>query len=86
MKILAGLKMDHKGPNWHDCVFVSYDSTFRIGSLVFYVLQEFEDINVSKLREPIFLKKFLLVQKQAKKAQNGIIYLFAHYGSFFSQD
>ena len=40
----------------------------------------------SKLTEPNFLEKFLVVQKRAKKAQNGPINLFAHYSSISSQD
>ena len=49
--------------------------------LIFYM--KLGDHNYSKPMEPNFLEKFLLVRKQAQKAQNGPIYLFVHYGSIF---
>lgn len=64
---------------------IFYHSIFlRIGVLVFFVFcLKLSDHNYSKLTELIFLEKFLLERKWARKFRNDSIYLFVHYGSIF---
>ena len=58
------------------CSSVTTELFFRIGSLVFFIfcLKLRDHLKFSKLTEPNFWEKFLLVQKWAKKSQNGPIY------------
>ena len=63
------------------CSSVKTELFFRTGSLVFSVfcIKLRDHRKFSKLTEPNFWEKFLLVLKRAKKSQNGPIYSGEEY-------